>query len=446
MDKFTIIANSVKDRNFVVSHRIAEYLRNNGKECLMLQDMGEEQNASYHYTDPDRIPDDTQCIIVLGGDGTLLQAARDVVDKDIPLFGINMGTLGYLAEIDQHSIYPALDRLMSDRYTIERRMMLSGTVYKNDKVAVSDVALNDIVIGREGPLRVVRFNNYVNGTFLNSYKADGIIVSTPTGSTGYSLSAGGPIISPAASMILMTPLAPHTLNTRSIVFSPDDRITVEIGEGRDQSQEHGMASFDGDTSVSMVTGDRIVITRSKKDTRIIKINNISFLETLRGKDEQQLDRRKRAMKLERHSQIIRLISQYDIETQEELAQKLNESGFHVTQATVSRDIRELKLTKIARPGGGSRYAVLHNVDEEMSLKYINVLKASFQSMDLAQNILVIRTVSGMAMAAAAALDEMNFQELVGCIAGDNTIMCAMRSADEALLLMEKIRKMLDSVD
>lgn len=283
MDKFTIIANSVKDRNFVVSHRIAEYLRNNGKECLMLQDMGEEQNASYHYTDPDRIPDDTQCIIVLGGDGTLLQAARDVVDKDIPLFGINMGTLGYLAEIDQHSIYPALDRLMSDRYTIERRMMLSGTVYKNDKLAVSDVALNDIVIGREGPLRVVRFNNYVNGTFLNSYKADGIIVSTPTGSTGYSLSAGGPIISPAASMILMTPLAPHTLNTRSIVFSPDDRITVEIGEGRDQNQEHGMASFDGDTSVSMVTGDRIVITRSKKDTRIIKINNISFLETLREK-------------------------------------------------------------------------------------------------------------------------------------------------------------------
>ena len=152
------------------------------------------------------------------------------------------------------------------------------------------------------------------------------------------------------------------------------------------------------------------------------------------------------MKLERHSQIIRLISQYDIETQEELARKLNESGFHVTQATVSRDIRELKLTKIAKPGGGSRYAVLHNMDEEMSMKYINVLKASFQSMDLAQNILVIRTVSGMAMAAAAALDEMNFQELVGCIAGDNTIMCAMRSADEALLLMEKIRKMLDSID
>jgi len=149
------------------------------------------------------------------------------------------------------------------------------------------------------------------------------------------------------------------------------------------------------------------------------------------------------MKIERHSQIIRLINQYDIETQEELAEKLHESGFQVTQATVSRDIRELKLTKIAQNGGRSKYAVLQNVDQEMSQKYVNVLRASFQSMDLAQNILVIKTVSGMAMAAAAALDEMNFHEVVGCIAGDNTIMCAVRSADESLLLMEKIRKMLN---
>ena len=123
-------------------------------------------------------------------------------------------------------------------------------------------------------------------------------------------------------------------------------------------------------------------------------------------------------------------------------EKLNESGFQVTQATVSRDIRELKLTKIAKPGGRLKYGVLQNVDQEMSRKYVNVLRASFQSMDLAQNILVIKTVSGMAMAAAAALDYMDFLEIVGCIAGDNTIMCAVRSADEALLLMEKIRKML----
>ena len=149
------------------------------------------------------------------------------------------------------------------------------------------------------------------------------------------------------------------------------------------------------------------------------------------------------MKIERHSQIIRLISQYDIETQEELAEKLNESGFQVTQATVSRDIRELKLTKISKPGGGSRYAVLQSMDQEMSRKYTDVLRTSFQSMDLAQNILVVKTVSGMAMAAAAAaLDEMQIPEIVGSIAGDNTLMCVARSVDEGLVLMEKIRKMI----
>ena len=139
------------------------------------------------------------------------------------------------------------------------------------------------------------------------------------------------------------------------------------------------------------------------------------------------------MKIERHSQIIRLISQYDIETQEELAEKLNESGFQVTQATVSRDIRELKLTKISKPGGGSRYAVLQSMDQEMSRKYTDVLRTSFQS---------IKTVSGMAMAAAAALDEMQIPEIVGSIAGDNTLMCVARSVDEGLVLMEKIRKMI----
>lgn len=283
MEKFTIITNSVKDKNRSVNNKIADYLLSHKKECMVLEAEERRENQPYYYTDVSQIPDDMECVIVLGGDGTLLQAARDVVDREIPLFGINLGTLGYLAEIEQHNIYPALDRLMSDRFTIERRMMLSGVILRNGQEIARDVALNDIVISREGPLRVVRFHNYVNDTFLNTYKADGIIISTPTGSTGYSLSAGGPIISPNASMLLMTPLAPHALNTRSIVFSPEDVITVEVGEGRDGSVEQGMAYFDGAASVPMVTGDKIRISKSKKDTRIIKINNISFLETLRNK-------------------------------------------------------------------------------------------------------------------------------------------------------------------
>lgn len=283
MEKFTIITNSVKDKNRSVANKIADYLLSHKKECMVLEAEERRENQPYYYTDVSQIPDDMECVIVLGGDGTLLQAARDVVDREIPLFGINLGTLGYLAEIEQHNIYPALDRLMSDRFIIERRMMLSGVILRNGQEIARDMALNDIVISREGPLRVVRFHNYVNDTFLNTYKADGIIISTPTGSTGYSLSAGGPIISPNASMLLMTPLAPHALNTRSIVFSPEDVITVEVGEGRDGSVEQGMAYFDGAASVPMVTGDKIRISKSKKDTRIIKINNISFLETLRNK-------------------------------------------------------------------------------------------------------------------------------------------------------------------
>lgn len=151
------------------------------------------------------------------------------------------------------------------------------------------------------------------------------------------------------------------------------------------------------------------------------------------------------MKVERHSKIIQLINQYDIETQEELAARLNESGFCVTQATVSRDIRELKLTKIAKADGRAKYAVLQNDDQELGTKYIRVLKAAFVSMDVAQNILVIKTAPGMAMAAAAALDDMQWSEIIGCIAGDNTIMCAIRSANGALQVMDKLRKMLDSI-
>lgn len=283
MDRFTIITNNIKDKNQVVAQKIADYLQLNKRECQILQAEETLEDPSCYGVSVKDIREDSQCVIVLGGDGTLLQAARDVEEKGLPLFGVNMGTLGYLAEIDQYSIYPALDRLMSDRFTIERRMMLSGSLIRDGQVLGEKTALNDIVISREGALRVVRFNNYVNDIFLNTYKADGIILSTPTGSTGYSLSAGGPIISPNASMILMTPLAPHTLNTRSIIFSADDEICVELGEGRDGGIEQGVASFDGVARFPMMTGDKIMIKKSPRDTQIIKINNISFLETLRNK-------------------------------------------------------------------------------------------------------------------------------------------------------------------
>lgn len=146
------------------------------------------------------------------------------------------------------------------------------------------------------------------------------------------------------------------------------------------------------------------------------------------------------MKISRHAKIIELISQYDIETQEELAEYLNKAGFKVTQATVSRDIRDLKLTKVSVGAGKQKYVVHRQEEPEMSEKYIRVLRDGYVSMDMAQNILVIKTVSGMAMAVAVAVDSMKWNEVVGCIAGDDTIMCAIRTVEDTVAVMDKIRK------
>lgn len=147
------------------------------------------------------------------------------------------------------------------------------------------------------------------------------------------------------------------------------------------------------------------------------------------------------MKLERHAKIIELIGRYEIETQEDLAQKLKEAGYRVTQATVSRDIRELKLTKMT-VDGRQRYVTVQGHNNQMGEKYIGIFREGFVSMDMAQNILVIKTVAGMAMAAATALDALHWHEIVGCIAGDDTVFCAIRTVDEALLVMDKLKKMM----
>ena len=148
------------------------------------------------------------------------------------------------------------------------------------------------------------------------------------------------------------------------------------------------------------------------------------------------------MKVTRHAKIVELINKYQIETQDELAEYLNEAGFKVTQATVSRDIRDLKLTKVPAENGRQKYAVLQSAQNGMTEKYVRILRDGFSSMDMAQNILVLKTVSGMAMAVAAALDAMNWNEIVGCIAGDDTIMCAIRSVDDTVKVMDKISKII----
>ena len=270
MKRFCIVRNEQKDPRSLRAKRITRYLTEKGAEVKVL-------------AADEKIDEGADCIIVLGGDGTLLRAAHRAVDSGLPLLGINLGTLGYLAEVDKNRIKPALDKLLADEFTIEKRMMLAGSVIRNNKTVCTRLALNDIVISREGPPRVIRFNNYVNNEYLNTYEADAIILSTATGSTGYSLSAGGPIISPTARMILMTPLAPHTLNARSIIFPESDSLTVEIGKSRTSRPEQARVDFDGSDGFMVETGDRIVVKKASNFTRIIKISKKSFLEVLRDK-------------------------------------------------------------------------------------------------------------------------------------------------------------------
>ena len=287
MNRFYIITNSEKDKGLKMTEEIHSYLKARGCECVVreYQGKGEPPDGShFKYTDESWIPQGTECILVLGGDGTLIQAARDTVNRRIPLLGINRGTLGFLAEIEKSGVPDALDSLILDHYTIESRMLLEGSVHrKNGELIKSNIALNDIVANREGALRIIDYELSVNGEFLNRYSADGIIVSTPTGSTGYSLSAGGPIVSPMASMIVVTPVCPHTLTARSIVLSGDDVVTVHIGSGRRQPSEQAFVTFDGDVVVPVETGDYVDIQRSEKTVKILKISKISFLEVLRNK-------------------------------------------------------------------------------------------------------------------------------------------------------------------
>lgn len=283
LETFYVITNYQKDPEFKTAGFIRKYLEEKGRKCYIQKKEAGEASGQYKYTNAQSIPGDVECVLVLGGDGTLLQAARDLVDAALPLLGINMGTLGYLAEIEHTNIRPALDKLIAGEYSVESRMMVCGTALHQNRRLLRDISLNDIVISRNGRLRVVDFNVYVDGVFLTSYSADGIIISTPTGSTGYNLSVGGPIVSPNASLMLLTAIAPHTLNSRPIVLPDAVEITIEIGSSHGTSADGAEATFDGDTSVKLNSGDRIVITRSDRKVQMIKTKNTSFLEILREK-------------------------------------------------------------------------------------------------------------------------------------------------------------------
>lgn len=278
MEKFCIVTNKSKDKNLEITSYIRKFLEERSKVVTFAEAVDKKMTVTNGREFMSDIPEDSDCCIVLGGDGTMLEAARSLAFLDIPIIGINLGTMGYLTEIEKSGIDEALEKLIAGEYETEDRMMLRGCI--GDR---KDYALNDIVVSRSASVQSINYNIYVNNLLLCSYHADGIIISTPTGSTGYNMSAGGPIVEPSADMILLTPICPHTLNSRSVVLRPDTKIEIEITGNFRNPQTQVVAAFDGSGILSMNPGDIIEIKRSKKTTKILRLNRVSFLEVLSKK-------------------------------------------------------------------------------------------------------------------------------------------------------------------
>lgn len=283
MKNFLIITNLYKDIDLRLTKEIQEYILKKGGSCNVFTSTGDD--AKHAAPSTEDIAPDTECVLVLGGDGTLIRAASKLVNNNLVLIGVNLGTLGYLCELEESNVFSAIDQLMEQHYVVEERMMLTGHGIKHGDKMEEKVALNDIVIHRTGALSVVNLIVSVNGEYLNTFRADGIIISTPTGSTGYNMSAGGPIVDPKAKMILITPINAHNLNSRSIVVGADDEVMIEIGKRRSQKDETVEVSFDGDNAVGLEVGDKFIVKKAVPTTKICKLNNMSFLEILRKKME-----------------------------------------------------------------------------------------------------------------------------------------------------------------
>lgn len=281
MKNFFIIANNSKESTEKFRDEIKAYIESKGGKCIPSTGNGRRKDGG--YTDISEVPKDTDGVIVLGGDGTLLQASQDLRELNLPIVGINVGTLGFLAAVEPSEAFTAIDRLMGEEYVVEERMLLNGNIKAKPEESRKASALNEIVLIGERPMQVVDLSVYINGQLLHRYFGDGVIVSTPTGSTGYNLSAGGPIVNPTAKTMILTPVSPHSMHNRSIVFSEDDIVRIVVNEGRDGQEQQVVAAFDGSHRISLHTGDEIEISKSSKITKIVKINEESFLATLQDK-------------------------------------------------------------------------------------------------------------------------------------------------------------------
>jgi NAD+ kinase len=228
---------------------------------------------------PERLAESVDLILVLGGDGTMIATARLMGDHEIPVIGVNYGGLGYLAEFRIEELYSALESILAGNFRLDKRVMLQAQHQRGDEVLNRNRVLNDVVINKSALARIIEIEAWLNDQFVNSFRADGLIVSTPTGSTAYNLSAGGPVVFPSMNAILITPICPFTLSNRPIVV-PDDAV-IEVRLKTDQ--EDVALTLDGQVGFPLKVGDRVVIRKSRTAFNLIQPSNRNYFEVLRDK-------------------------------------------------------------------------------------------------------------------------------------------------------------------
>lgn len=269
---FCIVANQVKDVGFNVANQLKDFLTKQGKEVLVV--------SSAEELTKDKAID---VAITLGGDGTMIQAAKYLTQLQIPMIGVNLGTLGFLTEVEKRDIFSSMQNVIDGKYWIQNRIALTGETRIGTIEQKIDIAINDCTIGKRGFGRMITIHVYVNNELVDTYVADGVLVATPTGSTAYNLSAGGPILSPSMEGFVITPICPHALNKRSIVCSSEDEITVRIGQTREGQMDKASISVDGQPHSDATTNDTIVLRKAKEHFQLIRVTETGFYERMRSK-------------------------------------------------------------------------------------------------------------------------------------------------------------------
>lgn len=274
-----ITANQSKSKSVQVAERLVHLLEERGAEVLVDNALAMRLERPDLGLELERFTERVQLVFVLGGDGTLLGVARRFAAAGLPILGFNLGQLGFLSEAEPDDLSMAVDRVLNEDYTIEQRLMIEAEVLRGNEVVETGIALNDIGISKGSFGRMIQCTAYMDGMFLGTYSGDGLIVSTPTGSTAYSLSCGGPIVYPGIQVLLLTPICPHTLTSRPMVLPAEAVLEIHVS-----AVHREMAiTIDGQIGYCLKEGDVVRVKRSRTPAHLIKWQDRSFFEVVRKK-------------------------------------------------------------------------------------------------------------------------------------------------------------------